>query len=664
MIRIGHSRGVHIFLMASLCLLGFSVATTSAQPRMALADPRILAQRTSQVFDGPDPDAIYMKLQSGKPQIQEVALVNQYLTQGEVFVHISGFVTLMSPGDPMLPYQVYQIALPPDADPASLGLSITRIETKDIEGQHRVAAAPPWGRCQDTTSADEALVEMETWGVGKRITDGKNTVVYGEDAFYPSEHCVLTYGGQLRKWKIATITFYPVRYNPVSMRLVLAKIVELKITFSRDDAYLTLPEVKRLLPDETMDHHARELLLNFERAKPWYQAPVLKDSGMRNRRGGGSDDPDYVIITTEATFTQNTGAGGKIDEFCFHKETLGFEVMVVTEHTTRTVDKLPTGAYTFNQVAGAGGYEDVTGVPAPAQRPEHVYKWLRDNYLVLGIEYVLLIGDPDPDNAGADHVGDLPMKVLTLTPGNDVPSDFYFAELTGNWDLDGDGTAGEYLDDKGVGGVEFFGDIIVGRIPYYDEDQDGNPDYGDMNAILDKIITYENAIVQNEPWRRGVLTSCPYVADTDHPPDGIKDAAKYEWSEKLRDDVASPPVWDWHRIYEEAYPGLSDPAEVETGCSDAETQAGWNDPGDPNDGRGMVMWMTHGGQTHASHVFNNARCANLDDSKPSIVFMGACHNGKPELGFGTGGNTFISLGYANLKQGAIATLSASRDSYG
>jgi hypothetical protein len=76
------------------------------------------------------------------------------------------------------------------------------------------------------------------------------------------------------------------------------------------------------------------------------------------------------------------------------------------------------------------------------------------------------------------------------------------------------------------------------------------------------------------------------------------------------------------------------------------------------------MWMTHGWTTYAVKVFDNARCANLDDARPSIVFMGACRNGEPELGIDAMGQGIVCLGYENLKRGAIATLSASRDSYG
>jgi hypothetical protein len=137
--------------------------------------------------------------------------------------------------------------------------------------------------------------------------------------------------------------------------------------------------------------------------------------------------------------------------------------------------------------------------------------------------------------------------------------------------------------------------------------------------------------------------------------------AKYEWAEMLRDGHARPPLWDWYRIYEEAYPGLTDPAEVDDGCTEEKMVTAWNDPDDPDDGRGAVMWMTHGYRTFASKVFSNQSVGQLDDGKPSIVFMGACYNGYPECGHT---HPYYCLGYENLRWGAVSTISATRASYG
>lgn len=802
-------------IVISLGLVPFLTTVSNAQEHAAALSPPPVLQKYARVLKGPDPDAVYLQLRAGDPRFVELSKKYEYMAEGEVVVRMESFTTHMSPGDPLLPYKRCRIALPPDADPSTLEVEVIRLVEEEIPKTYQVAPAPPYAPCQKNPPPKEIPLEFEKWGVGKNIVNGKNTLVYEKDALYPAENCRVAYGGRLRKWKAATVIFYPVRYNPAKGKLFLASQIDVKISFRRDPAYLKPPEVKALLRDNVFDDRARDLFLNFDRAKRWYRTPLLKGA-----KGGGATqpvDPNYAIITTESTFSSSTA----LDDFCFHKEELGFEVMVVTEHQTRTVEYDPASGYSF--AANPGGYEDVAGASPPDQRPDKVRKWLIDNYILLGIEDVLLIGNPDPDNflEEGDLVGDMPMKDCMLKLLEDIPTDFYFAELTGNWDLDGDGCAGEYLPlagesnnipagvtpnlfcarwegvlevtgaaapvavglgvttegntkvwldadnngiddadiifddadvhwpastyhfpalangvypvkieyiqsggdaycsvypynwtdgvetefkhddgtgtyvdhleadffnnndftgapvaewsngaslysatgDRGLGGVEFYPEVVVGRIPCYDENQDGTLDYDQLDAILNKIITYENANIHENTWRRRTLTSCPYVAVWDAAANDYT-KAKYEWSEMLMDGIAPPPLWEWYRIYEEVYPDVFPAAEVDDGCSQAKTLTAWNDPANPDDGRGVVMWMTHGDQTSARKVFDNTQCGDLDNNKPSIVFMGACSNGKPEFRVDGLGNPVVPLGYANLKNGAIGTISASRTSYG
>ena len=132
---------------------------------------------------------------------------------------------------------------------------------------------------------------------------------------------------------------------------------------------------------------------------------------------------DYVIITTN-DIVENSS---ELDFFIKMKENNGHSVLVVTQDD----------------------FEGLTG-QSPNDRADKIRKWLKDNYIGLGIEYVLLVGDPNPDNTKdpGDSVGDIPMKMCWpryFRVGTGAPTDLYFSDLDSNWDLDGDGYYHEML---------------------------------------------------------------------------------------------------------------------------------------------------------------------------------------------------------------------------
>ncbi len=93
-------------------------------------------------------------------------------------------------------------------------------------------------------------------------------------------------------------------------------------------------------------------------------------------------------------------------------------------------------------------------------------------------EFVLLVGSMDT----------MPMRIAYPDPGNHgssgkVPTDFYYEELTGDWDADGDGFYGEYGDDMSKETEDYLTELYVGRIPWDDANQ--------VQAICDTIIQYE-----------------------------------------------------------------------------------------------------------------------------------------------------------------------------
>ncbi len=229
--------------------------------------------------------------------------------------------------------------------------------------------------------------EFEFWGYGKSIIDGKNMHVYNFDSNYPEDPVELLP--------------YSQRKEPTQSGFEKAKY--LRIAYR---PFLYNPVAQELTLIQKVNIH-----INYE---------YLPDAS----RGTRGSTYDYVIITTNDIVANSE----KLEYFINLKE-LTHDVLVVTEDD----------------------YDILTG-QAPNERPEKIRQWLIDNEPTMGIDYVLLIGDPDPDDPSDpnDHVGDIPMKWCMPNyfgwRSRENPTDYFYAELDGNWDLDGDQFFGECLD--------------------------------------------------------------------------------------------------------------------------------------------------------------------------------------------------------------------------
>jgi len=323
-------------------------------------------------------------------------------------VQMEGFSATTSPGDPMLPHKVYNIAVPPDIVWSSLKLNIVSAETSVLEGTYDITPAGP-----DIARVDDKLIE--DWGEGKDIVNGRNMEVYGTDADFPESYLQLLPCSQMRKWKYITVDFTPLQYNPVSQKLTLTQSVTIEITYEQSG----IEPQASLMDDTVMDDVAAQILFNYQQAKSMYKPGAISDAP--------SVTYDYVIITTNAIEANSA----KLASFVSHKESQGHSVLVITEDE-------------FGGLAGQ----------APNHKAEKIRKWLIDNYAAMGIEYVLLIGDPHPYESTE---GDIPMKMCWPRHGvgdgyEESPTDYFYADLTGNWDHDGDGYYGEWTDDYLVSG--------------------------------------------------------------------------------------------------------------------------------------------------------------------------------------------------------------------
>lgn len=312
-----------------------------------------------------------------------------------------------------------------------------------------------------------------------------------------------------------------------------------------------------------------------------------------------ADGSYYYILTTTNVIGQST----QLTNFVAHKQSIGMEVHVVS-----------------NTAWGAG-----TGDTAA----NNIRTWLQQNYTNASgsqvIDYVLLIGNPNPTS-------DLPMKVCY--PGfedanADRPTDFFYAELTCNWDGDADGRYGEWNEDFNLtNDTPTASELYVGRIPYYDS-------ISDLDAILAKIIAYETASTTNVNWRTKAILAMDHN-DLMHDTERLGDWIKL--------DALLPSGFGYHRLYDRDL-GFT-PETIP--CVSSNVLGVW-----ATGQHGAIFWFSHGSETSTGgQIIDLSDVVNLSNAHPVFTFQGSCWNAKPEA--------TDNLAYALLKTGAVCTVGSTR----
>ena len=534
-------------------------------------------------------------------------------------IQMEGFTEANSPGDPILPHRVYNVLVPPEANGSDLSMNIVSADIQVLNGTYEIRPGWPLIPAQDEYVGEN--LTAESWGEGKNIVNGKNLNVYEKDANYPENFVELLPYSEMRKWKFARIDFTPLQYNPITKKLTLIKSASVDISYEIPPIGLE----RSLAADTVMDDIAPQMFFNYDEGKAWYEVEAIAAFPQATF--------DYVIITTNAIVSNST----KLNDFIAHKQGLGYSVKVVTE----------------------SDFSGLTG-QAPNHRAEKIRKWLKDNYASTGIKYVLLIGDPHPYENGE---GDVPMKMCwprrTESTYKEAPTDYFYADLTGNWDIDGDQYYGEWSDFTASGGVDLTHEVYVGRIPVYDAN------YTALDSILQKIISYETS--GDTSWRKNILMPMGFQYPIGGPSNGPYDGAVL--GEQMRIDYLDDNSLDYWRMYQQGS-GACGLNSIYT--SEQELRGGtvvrdrWS-----VDDYGIVCWWGHGNPTQAvvgygsysyqpspcndGLLFDSPSSSSLDDSHPSFTYQCSCLNSYPE--------DSNNLAYAILKNGGISTLSATRVSW-
>jgi peptidase C25-like protein len=518
-------------------------------------------------------------------EVEQLALIE---TTNGITIRLPSYPASGSPGQVALPSRLVRLALPPKADLESLSYTIIDLTTP-VElalGNRQIRRVRPLVKlCPNgPTDCDRDLVPARP-----------------PDRMDPGRTIYKLAGGKLQDVVIAEFIHRPITLHEGNNRLQLHSRQLLRLTFellpnSNKDSAKRVPHRPKL---------ASDLVDNLSQLDAFYPRP----------RGPDPDWPGLAVITTNDFVTGSQELSGFLSA---HQER-GFDVHLVTETE-------------FEMVQG----------PPPNGRAQKIRTWLQQNWENLALGYVVLVGNPDP------LVGDLPMlNAYPYPPGEEgaTPTDAYYADMSGDWDPDQDQRFGEYYDDSGPGGVDFFPELVVGRIPAY------NIDVADR--LLSRAVRYARTRRASN-WRKRVLLPSAILFFEEDFPYNVEEGApvlEYVKAEFVASGFDTTTMYETEGEAPSNYP--SDLALSEDGLI-----AEWNS------GYGIVYWIGHGDETAAyrmigdRHYWDNVPFMRSDvydllpHETPAFVFHGSCSNGTPEFS--------NNIGAIQLESGAIASFASTR----
>jgi hypothetical protein len=419
---------------------------------------------------------------------------------------------------------------------------------------------------------------------------------------FPSSIVELLGNGQLRKYHYARIRFTPITYTIDTYSLTYYTKVTLQITYQHDSE-----PSDRLLQDNAMDSLAQDLLYNYPSIKPLYTPTTQSPT---------SEQYDYLIITPPE-FEPG------LYFFKNWKELIGHSVNIVT---TTSI------------------YNSTTG----RDHAEQIRNFLVEHYIPWGVTYVLLVGTHEL----------IPMRYCYGAPTDDdaMPTDYYYADLTSDWDTDNDGIYGELEEGENP---DFTAEVWVGRLPATDVET--------VQSICQKTINFER---DSRDWKHkalliGAIVNFKNEVGLGH--EGTDGAVPLEimWN-----NIIQPAGFSRFTLYEQQGLACSTYAS-DVALTREHVLDYWPE------GYGLVNWVSHGtpvesirkwwdqdknlnnvpdmNELERESFIASSDCFALNEEKPSIVFGCACSNGDPEEP--------NNLGKSLLENGAVAFIGATHPSY-
>ncbi|MCB1183046.1 VCBS repeat-containing protein [bacterium] len=409
---------------------------------------------------------------------------------------LAGARTLAQPGLPELPARELLFLIPLDQD-------VTDVVIEPL-AVRREALAAPLARAGDLATSDETLVKSRLL----EEVDGAFPAAWGR------------FGGThvWRGYRLLAVTVYPVRQVAGNDGVALEYLDEFAVR-ARFTAATDLDGVvqrQRRVAGEAADT-AR--ILTRLVANPETVAGYRREHGQVVVEKSGGFQPSRTPSMT----------GSGVDYLIITSETLKPTFQILADF--KTSQGIPTVVVSREEIAA--------GNRNGADIQETMRMFIRDSYMLWGVQNVLLGGDSDV----------LPPRYInnTFYPTvgyTSIPCDLYFACLDGNWNADGDSEFGEPENLPSVVGdlVDFAEEVYIGRAPVTTVDQAVN--------FVNKTINYERTAAGAQ-WTNRAL----FAAEVLFPEDFhiqqyiILDGARFS-DQQVNDFIVPCTDMEYLRMYE------------------------------------------------------------------------------------------------------------------
>jgi len=354
-------------------------------------------------------------------------------------------------GSPELPVMYYSFIIPYDKVVNQITLS-NKVSVNYTLNNPIYPVQEPQATCINCVEPDFCL---------------PNRQVYSSSNVFPANHTVsINYGYFDGNCHILTLGICPFEYVPTTGQFNILTSFDLNIDLALNNTPKSIIPVKRLRHSQDLYNQILfNLVENKEQINSFYITPTFVDEIETTTTGLPAYE--YVIITPQ-------GYASAFDDFVTWKKQKGVDIGIVTIEDVLSNyegDQLFSGYEIFDNAGKLRQYL------YEAYTQGTIYALLAGDLPLMPIRY----GWASDNSSNNDHI---------------IPTDLYFADINGNWNVDRDTCYGEPTQDN----PDYNSDIYIGRLFCSSEQEisnwitkmliyEKNPGLGNASYLIKSFMT-------------------------------------------------------------------------------------------------------------------------------------------------------------------------------